>query len=251
MTTNKQTWEIGKENASDIIATLEGTTLTISGKGEMKDFSVWHEIDEENEMYFCFADSDFTGLLYTDGTSSEDDFRIEKAKIADLAPWSKEFISNVHIDGVNSIGECAFRNLYGLKSVIISESVQEIGSGAFWNCRALESIKIPKNIQRINGETFRGCRALKTIEIPENVQYIDLRVFRGCFNLESVVCHSRTLPTLSSDTFFDDKKQEEKEAFKKVKLYVPAAFIDYYKNAPDWEIFEELGGKVHAIEDLA
>ena len=274
MDTNKQTWEIGKENASDVIATLDGTTLTIDGKGEMRDFSI---IVYEERDTFSYAPGvkffgDPRGMIPDGRAQMEivsveyDDSPVFVVKYTDDAPWSQEIISNVHITGVSNIGDCAFLDLYGLKSITISDSVNRIGAWAFKNCRTLESIQIPRGIQILQNDVFRGCRALESVEMPESVKNINNGAFRGCSNLKTVICPSRTLPNLSPDAFFTDLDDldekdafkkieggdlEERNAFKKVKLYVPAVSIDYYKNAPRWEMFEKFGGKIHAIEDLA
>jgi uncharacterized protein YjdB len=90
----------------------ETGTLTISGKGEMEDYS----------------DSDETPWAeYLD--------KIEHIVIA---------------EGVTSVGDYAFTSCTNLKSVSLADSVTSIGEYAFCGCSGLTELTLPETVQRID-----------------------------------------------------------------------------------------------------
>jgi len=142
---NSKKWKCGAENANDIIATLNGTTLTFSGKGEMKDFS---NIDS----YFGgFSNADFVidGLF-------EGNFEFY---YHEPTPWNNNRILEKIIveEGITHIGDCAFFNCIAVKSVEIPNSVESIGNASFKNCSNIESIELSENIKSIGISAFENC----------------------------------------------------------------------------------------------
>ncbi|MDR0810714.1 MAG: leucine-rich repeat protein [Paludibacter sp.] len=125
---NAQSWNIS-DNASyvnNVIATLTGNTLTISGTGNMADF-------------------------YDTDTWS---FR---------PPWynSRSSVRTVIIgSGITNIGDGAFADCNNLTSVTISSTVYKIGVTSFMNCTSLTNLELPACITEIEGGAFRGCSNL-------------------------------------------------------------------------------------------
>ena len=83
-----------------------------------------------------------------------------------------ENITSVTIGkNVNSIGNRAFSECYGLKRLIIAEDskLRCINNCAFADCIRLESIQLPCSLTRIGDGIFAGCNSLREI-IFENPQ---------------------------------------------------------------------------------
>ena len=73
-------------------------------------------------------------------------------------------IPSVYQDGaVTSIGDRAFYNCDGLKSVTIGNGVTSIGNSAFDGCYGLTSVTIPDSVTSIGGYAFYGCTGLTKI----------------------------------------------------------------------------------------
>ena len=75
-------------------------------------------------------------------------------------PWyiSKKSIKEIVIeDGVQNIGNNAFRNCTGLTSITVPDSVTSIGSYAFYGCAGLKSIKISDSVTNIGSYAFDNC----------------------------------------------------------------------------------------------
>ena len=123
--------------------------LTISGKGEMNDYSA---------NYF-----------------------------ENRAPWRGYDIKRIIIgDGVTTIGVYAFAGCSSLTSVTIPNSVTTIGVYAFAGCSSLTSVTIPNSVTTIGEEAFEGCRALTSVTIPNSVTKIGDSAFKDCSALTSV-----------------------------------------------------------------
>ena len=123
--------------------------LTISGKGEMNDYSA---------NYF-----------------------------ENRAPWRGYDIKRIIIgDGVTTIGVYAFAGCSSLTSVTIPNSVTTIGEEAFEGCRALTSVTIPNSVTKIGDSAFEDCSALTSVTIPNSVTKIGDRAFEYCRALTSV-----------------------------------------------------------------
>ena len=89
----------------------------------------------------------------------------------DTMPWCdyKGYITNIVIsDGVTSIGDYAFFNIYSLNSVKIPETVTSIGSYAFNACQNLTSISISQNVVSIGSRAFSRCSHLINITVDAN-----------------------------------------------------------------------------------
>ena len=109
--------------------TLTDGVLTISGTGEMEDYSAG------------------TGNPWFDnGTYTN----IVKVAIE---------------DGVESIGNNAFYGFSSLTSVSIANTVNKIGISAFSSCTALEEVTIPNGINSIGSTAFMNCPNLQKVTI--------------------------------------------------------------------------------------
>lgn len=79
--------------------------------------------------------------------------------------------------GVTSIGAGAFRNCSKLSGVSIPKSVVSVGDRAFAYCVALTEISIPDGVVSIGAETFDSCEKLRDIVIPDSVRSIGSGAF--------------------------------------------------------------------------
>ena len=138
--------------------------LTISGKGEMYDYSYYN---------------------------------------GERAPWDSEKVKQIIIgDGVTTIGENAFRGCSALTSVTIPNSVTTIGKSAFEGCRTLTSVTIPNSVTTIGEDAFFYCRELTSVTIPNSVTEIGNGAFTGCSELTSVTIPN-SVTTIGNNAFYN------------------------------------------------
>jgi uncharacterized protein (TIGR02145 family) len=119
------------------------------------------------------------------------------------APWldSDSLITNVIIeDGVTSIGNFAFTELYALKSVTIPASVASIGRFAFKRCKNLTSVIISDGVTSIGYSAFSQCINLTSVTIPNSVTSIGLTAFSES-GLTSIIFPNKKMLNLDDAAF--------------------------------------------------
>ena len=127
-------------------------------------------VDSNNEKYM----SD-NGVLYT-----------KDKKTLIQYPSKKEGTEYLILQGVESIGNYAFKYCSNLTSITIPNSVTSIGDSAFNDCRSLTSITIPNSVTSIGGYAFEFCSSLTSITIPNSVTSIGDSAFKNCTSLTSI-----------------------------------------------------------------
>ena len=146
---NKDITFIAKYSKGDTGYSLSGETLTISGSGNMTNFT-----------------------NYISGQ-----------------PWAslRQTVKKIVVEpGVTSIGDNAFYQFVKLESVSIPDTVTYIGDGAFYECNLLQKIELPDSVVTIAPYAFYGCDSLKTVLLG-SVQTIGAEAFCLCSSLEKVV----------------------------------------------------------------
>ena len=128
----------GNNAAWALTGTENDLTLTISGSGNMTDFS-----------------------------ESSTPWASERAKITRV----------VVEDGITSVGSYAFCSFSKLTDVSLSDSITYIGGRGFEKCTALKSVTIPDCVISIGEGAFDGCDSLKSLIIPDSVTSIDWAAF--------------------------------------------------------------------------
>ena len=142
-------------------------TLTISGSGNMDDFS---------ETEYVLERLDNGEWVFGLGST---------------APWwysgYKTINSIIINEGVTSIGNYAFCGFSNLNSVTIPNSMTRIGDNAFSNCKKLTGASIPASVTSIGTQSFSGCSSITSVIIPDGVTSIGEQTFSNCSSLTSII----------------------------------------------------------------
>ncbi len=161
---------------------LEGSTLIISGEGDMSAESPWLDCDVE-----------ITKVIIEDGITSIGSFSFSNC----------ESLTDVSIpDSVKKIGENAFAYCSSLKNINISNSVTSIGERAFYYCTGFTDLTIPDSVTTIGEYAFYGCWNLENITLSKNLKTISAHTFELCEKLKSVVMPV-SVKTVSYKAFFN------------------------------------------------
>lgn len=194
---NSKKWECGAENANDIIATLNGTTLTFSGKGKMKDFSEESPRYPDHEPAFAlpYIADPLELFFYYENTFS----------------WKKNI----------------------LERVIIEDGITHIGNCAFFNCETINNIEIPESVVSIGHAAFKNCSKIEAIELSDDIEKIGVSVFKGCYNLKSIKCTSTALHDSDclgnrDNIVFDNKR------IPNITIYVNKIYERNNEIIPNW-----------------
>lgn len=163
---NGKTQQESAREENSISWTLdEKGLLTVTGKGEMVDFSKpesapWH--DKRSEILSVAVEQGIT--------------RIGAYAFADCPNLTEYSLPG----SVAEIGDYAFRGCSGLKKLTLPAALQTIGTGAFAGCTLIQSVTVPEGVKTIGAEAFRDCTALKSITLPGTLEALGDFAFAGC-----------------------------------------------------------------------
>ena len=126
-----------------------------------------------------------SGTLYISGFGKMNDYEFPGVN----PPWYSQASSIKKVviqEGINHIGNYAFKFCSNLTKVSIPESAYDIGEGAFAWCDSLNTVKLPEGLQQISDWMFYSSN-LTHITIPETVTYIGEQSFEYCENLQEII----------------------------------------------------------------
>lgn len=89
-------------------------------------------------------------------------------------------------EGVEVIGEMAFRRKKSLKNIIIPSTVKVIEPDAFYDCDSLDNVFIPASVESIKGYAFADCDALKTVTFGGLPKHLSNHAFEECDDLHAI-----------------------------------------------------------------
>lgn len=159
-------------------------TLTISGTGDMEDYSYGNYSPFERNQ-------SIKTVVIENGVTS----------IGNMMFYYTTSLKSVTIpDSVTSIGNTAFAYCWGLKGITIPDSVKSIGSLAFYDCNDLTNITIPNSVIVIGNSAFENCDNLTNIIISNSVTDIGETAFRNCKKLTDIKL-SNSLTSIPKDMF--------------------------------------------------
>ena len=147
-------------------------TLTISGRGDMGDFT--RQGYHQSNAPWCARQSELSAVVLKGGVTG-----IGENAFYYCANLRRAEIPNT----VTRIGYMAFRGCTGLQRVTIPNGVAEIGVSAFEGCTNLTGVKIPRGVVTIQAHAFAECGSLTSVTIPDSVRRIGYRAFRDCSSL--------------------------------------------------------------------
>ena len=173
---------------------LDGNTLTISGSGDMRNFTEndtppWHKQRDK-----------IRAVIVKDGVTSIGDlafYKYENIVSVTLAPGVKSVgayafsgcksLEMISFGGIEVISRCAFKECESLKTIRLPRTLREIGEKAFYRCSSLESVTIPSSVQYLGERIFTYCDSLIGASVQASVDTIPEWMFYSCPNLSEVV----------------------------------------------------------------
>lgn len=177
---------------------LNGGTLTISGKGDMPDYQEFTPAP-----WNAYSDS-IRSVRVESGVTSVGDFAffcLSEATAVTLANSVTEIGSYAFYGcsalellnlggGVRTIGESAFEECTSLMSVQLPSSLKTLRFHAFYRCESLVSITVPSSVTTMESTVFAYCTNLRSASVLASIQELPLWTFYGCYELSSVTLSS-------------------------------------------------------------
>ncbi|MBE6758409.1 MAG: hypothetical protein E7552_07705, partial [Ruminococcaceae bacterium] len=124
-------------------------------------------------------------------------YGLKTVYISDLAAWCA-------IDfGDNPLSDAESFVVNGKKvtDLVIPKGVTVISGGAFSGFDALTSVTIPDSVTSIGDTAFYNCKALQSVTMGNNVQSIGTYAFSGCAVLQNIALDS--VQTIGKRAFFE------------------------------------------------
>ncbi len=107
-------------------------------------------------------------------------------------------------DGIEIIGEGAFKNLPGITKIkSVPGSVKKIEKEAFYGCSGLTEMSIGEGVTEIGDYAFYGCSGIKSMSIPGTVESIGISAFELCGAIEAPLTVPSGVTELKKNTFKD------------------------------------------------
>ena len=128
-------------------------------------------------------------------------------------------------EGVEIIGEMAFRGKKALKNVIIANSVKEIEHDAFYDCDELDNVYVPAGVKVVKSYAFAECDKLKKITFAGTPEKVGRHTFEDCDQLHDIIVPAgsskffrKELHFIDGDTDYLVLEKAEKKAEKKAEI---------------------------------
>ena len=133
--------------------------------------------------------------------SNASDFVIENGVLIKYVGKEK----NITIpEAVREIGDKAFSDQAGIKTVVCPHRVERIGRYAFSKCTGMISIVIMPGLKLIDRDAFSGCKKLTQISLPDSLEIIEGGAFSECKSLD-VLEIPQGLKKLGAGAFYQCK----------------------------------------------
>ena len=140
-------------------------------------------------------------------------------------------------EGVEVIGEMAFRGKKALKNVIIANSVKEIEHDAFYDCDELDNIYVPAGVKVVRSYAFAECDKLKKVTFAGTPEKVGRHTFDDCDQLHDIIVPAgsskffrKELHFIDGDTDYlvleDPKKKAEKKDVAEKKAETPEKKVE-------------------------
>lgn len=140
-------------------------------------------------------------------------------------------------EGVEVIGEMAFRGKKALKNVIIANSVKEIEHDAFYDCDELDNIYVPAGVKVVRSYAFAECDKLKKVTFAGTPEKVGRHTFDDCDQLHDIIVPAgsskffrKELHFIDGDTDYlvleDPKKKAEKKEVAEKKAETPEKKVE-------------------------
>ncbi len=111
-------------------------------------------------------------------------------------------------EGVEIIGEMAFRRKKNLKNVIIPSTVKTIAHDAFYDCDALDNVYIPASVTTIRGYSFAECDSLKTVTFAGTPKHLSRHTFNDSDDLHRIIVPARSEKTFQKALHYNEEDDE-------------------------------------------
>lgn len=163
-------------------------TLTISGNGQMKEYSNF-----DVPHWKVYKDR-ITAVVIEEGVTTVSGYAFDGYKS----------LKSLELpNSLTSIGRWAFNYCTALTGeLVIPDNVKTVGDSAFRHCGALTGLRLGAGLERIEDSAFTQCRALTgELKLPPDLTFIGERAFDDCLGFTGELILPEGLTSISDYAF--------------------------------------------------
>ena len=153
-------------------------------------------------------------------------------------------------ENCNAIIETASNTLIkGCNNTFIPNGVTIIGNRAFYECEGIKTVDLLNSVRVIEKEAFYSCKNLISIVLSETIDSINYEAFYYCESLNKIICKAMVPPQIGRRTFF----KYLSNVYETTTIFVPNTSLSVYKSHEEWgnlsvyKSHEEWGKFTHIV----
>lgn len=238
------------------------TTVTLRAKALPATDEIWYTSLENNEVEFrsLLANGAVVSNVYQNGRGVIK-FDTEITQLSKNAFYDCTTLTSITLPArVESIGDYAFSGCVALNSVTLPDSLQSIGICAFEGCSALKIIDFGQSLKSIGQYAFARCTALKSFTVPQGIKIISEGLLSGCQGITKLYMGSDVeqiepyafehcnIVAVYLQSLTPKFGAESLRVTMGMKIYVPQAALERYKEYEGWQQYTERIHGYSAVE---
>ena len=244
--------EAGGSNLTWILT--EDGTLTISGTGDMADFTSGNQPWEDHLAAIRTA-------VVQEGVTSVGDYFLSNCTGLTSLTLPAGLMSAKHHflfgctgltsltlpAGLSSVGDNFLRNCTGLTSITLPEELTSVGNYFLYDCTGLTSIDLPDGLTSVGSYFLLNCTGLTSLTLPAGLTSAGNYFLQNCTGLQELTVLAATPPVLGSEGAFAGVDNT-------IPVCVPAGSTEAYAMADGWNYFTDyraVGSSVIGTPSLA
>ena len=213
------------------------STLTISGTGDMADFTSGNQPWEEHLAairtavvqegvtsvgdHFLYSCTRLTSIDLPDGLTSVGDYFLRGCT----------GLTSIDLpDGVTSVGDHFLRGCSGLTSIDLPDGLTSVGGHFLRGCSGLTSLTLPEGLSSVGDSFLNDCTGLTSLTLPAGLTSAGNYFLYDCTGLQELTVPAETPPAIGSERAFAGVDNT-------IPVYVPAGSIGTYASTVPWDRF--------------
>lgn len=111
-------------------------------------------------------------------------------------------------EGVEVIGEMAFRRKKNLKNIILPTGLQKISRDAFFDCDQLDNVYVPATVSEVGGYAFAECESLRAVTFAGKPKHLSRHAFEDSDAVSRIVVPAGMVEAFQKALHYDPVEDE-------------------------------------------
>lgn len=170
-------------NAIKGFSNMGGVCEVPRAVGELTLYVVWAK--NTDKPAFTYETATYSDIWYAEDRNNNNSISLDEV--------SKQSMTGIVITKYNSVYNSGKKDTVVIPDYIDGKPVIGIRADAFRNVTGVKKVVIPQTVMKIESGAFSGCSSIKEVVFFDSLQYVYNASFSG--NVSTVVLNSQKLPT--------------------------------------------------------